>query len=164
MPGVAQSPSRRVHAGHVYSSLKAATSRLLRSAGGAEAVAPVTRGCAETMRNYQRPAHDSFMPADVIADAELDAERPFVTEQLARIAGYQLVPLPDAVPGETQIHTAMREAAEMIAAASAAMADGRVDHVEAGQVYAEIGDAIRALHAAQTWLADQFPHLKEGEG
>jgi hypothetical protein len=162
MAGVAQSPSRRLHAAHVYSGLKSATGRLLRSVGGAEAIAPLTRGCAETMRNYQRPQSDSFAPVDVIADAELDAERPFVTEQLARIAGYQLVPLPETLPGEGEIHTAMREAAEMIAAAATALADGRVDHTEAPKLLAEIREANRALSAAEQWLLAEFPHL-EGE-
>jgi hypothetical protein len=145
---------------HVYSSLKSATGRLLRSVGGPEALAPETRGCAETLRNYQRPGHDSFAPIDVIVDAEMDAAFPLVTAQLARSAGYQLVPLPETLPGTGEIHTAMREAAEMIAAGATALADGRIDHTEAPALLAEIREAVRALNSAEQWLLDKFSHLK----
>jgi len=162
MSGVARSPAHRLLGANIYTALKAATRRAFSDNGGVTDLSKDTRGCAETLRNYQTHGHDSFAPIDVIADAEAGAARPYVTEVLARRAGYDLVPRPEILPGGGAFHEALREAGEMIAETAAALADGRVDHAEAPGVLKELDDAARAIAVARAKLVDDHKHLEGG--
>jgi hypothetical protein len=82
--------------------LKRAFGRLVRAAGGQEAAVGFTRLVRhQALSDYANPASDQadrFAPADVIADLESVTHglpgHPAMTRELARQAGFALVPLP----------------------------------------------------------------------
>lgn len=77
-----------------YTAIRAATRRLVDEAGGTEAAAMVTRVQKSSLSNYGSVNNgEHFIPADAIADLEHDIGKPIVTRELARLAGYELVPV-----------------------------------------------------------------------
>lgn len=87
----------RTHPRAVYLRLKAATRRLVETAGGLMLAAEVTRVGKTKLSDYGNQNLDEiFAAADVIADLEAAAGAPLVTRELARIAGHALIALPGA--------------------------------------------------------------------
>ncbi len=155
---MSRTPARRIRSDADYRALKAATARAIRDNGSAEAFARETRGVGESLRNWQRHSHESFIPADVIADAESGAERPYITEVLARMQGWILVPGPEVVDASGADYAAMKEAGEAIAAIAEALSHGgRIDRTEAPGVLKEIREAIAALAAEEAALVRRWP-------
>jgi hypothetical protein len=76
-----------------YHALKAAYRRLVDLAGGLESSATTTRVSKTSLGYYCQATHDQHMPGDAIADLEADVGEPVVTRELARLAGYELVPI-----------------------------------------------------------------------
>ncbi|TRO96752.1 hypothetical protein FKB34_01925 [Glycocaulis profundi] len=155
---MSRTPASRIRSDADYRALKAATARAIRDNGSAEAFARETRGVGESLRNWQRHSHESFIPADVIADAESGAERPYITEVLARMQGWILVPGPEVVDASGADYAAMKEAGEAVAAIAEALSHGgRIDRAEAPGVLKEIREAIAALAAEEAALVRAFP-------
>lgn len=85
-----------------YSVLKLATRRIVKGCGGLEAASLVTRVGHSELARYYDPEEKLFMPVDVLADLEAIAGAPIVTQTLAQMLGYALVPL--APQEEVDVH------------------------------------------------------------
>ena len=156
---IAHPPARRLHSDAAYRALKAATADALDDCGGAARFAERTRGSDDTLRNYARHDFPGFAPADVIADLETRG-RPHITEVLARLAGYRLMPLAENLPGSGAVHDALAEAGQFITEAAKALADGRIDRAEAPRLLSELRQTSRAIAVAEAFLMAEFPHLE----
>lgn len=87
----------RTYGRDTYLRLKFRTKNLVALCGGLEAAARGTRvgksllaNCADH-REHGSP--DQWAPIDVVADLEMAAGMPIVTRELARLAGYDLIPM-----------------------------------------------------------------------
>lgn len=94
----------RTHGRDVYKRLKGITHKLIKACGGLEAAAEETRAGKSSLANYadsrdHTAAASMFAPIDVIADLEAAVGAPLVTKELARLAGYDLIPLEGAAAG-----------------------------------------------------------------
>lgn len=158
---VAHAPAHRVLTADDYAALKSAARLVIADNGGPEQFWPLTRaGSAETLRNYTKHDQPAFAPIDVIADAEAHASFPRVTEAMARIAGYRLMPLPETIRGKGVHFDALREACEFGVQASGDLADGKVDRGEAPEFLRALREAQRAFAEAEAALLEEHPHLK----
>ena len=73
--------------------LKHVTRRCLKAAGGGNGVEALMRVDASKLSDYHSIGNmGSFMPVDVVADLERLVEYPLITEHLAQMQGYRLVP------------------------------------------------------------------------
>lgn len=133
---------------HHRQALKIATFRLLEEAGGGE-FAALTRVKAPALSKYKAQHEDEhFIPADVIADAELVAGQMIVTEALAKIHGKRLV---DAAPRDAADADGVRAALDQIEDDTArlrlvvreAVRDHHIDRAESRDIRRRI-DALRA--------------------
>ncbi|WP_337996209.1 hypothetical protein [Oleispirillum naphthae] len=77
-----------------YLALKASVRSLVRSCGGPNAAAGITRSDAPRLSRYGAAEEAMHAPLDVIADLEAEAGVPEVTRVLAGFLGYVLVPKP----------------------------------------------------------------------
>lgn len=139
--------------------LKRATSMLVRAAGGQEAAVGFTRlSRHQALSDYGNPSADMatrFAPIDVVADLEAlthdTPDHPAVTRQLARLAGYDLVRLPEVRAGgdlSTQLFDVIRETSEVTLMVGQHLRDAEgvgFRGAAIGAVRREIADAVRAL-------------------
>lgn len=140
--------------------LKAATRRLVQAVGGQEAATGFCRVARhQTLSDYGNPCADAaqrFAPVDVIADLEAVTHgtpgHPAVTRQLARMAGYELVPLAPAQGGAVDFagHLArvIRESADVTSALSLHLSESALTGVRVDKAAAlrrEVAEAIQAL-------------------
>ena len=137
--------------------LKTLARALIAAAGGLEAAACVTRVNRSRLAEYQDMTGPAFMPADVGAALEEVAGEPLLTRELARRAGYALVPL-GAPPGSDGLAVAMaemgQEVGEAFAAHAAALRDGQVSEAERARIFAEAQDVmLKALAVMQACKA-----------
>lgn len=132
-----------------YLALKAALRRLVRSAGGQESASAVTRVDHQRLSKYGNASQPMQAPVDVIADLERDTGLPAVTQVLAQIAGYDLVPR--AAGSGAAIHpTKMladigRESADSMRVLADAIADGVVTPREAVDIRRELLELSAAV-------------------
>jgi hypothetical protein len=82
-----------------YKQLKRRTDQLIDLCGGLVAASVETRAGKSSLANYADSregvaAASMWAPIDVIADLEKKAGQPLVSRELARMAGYDLIPLP----------------------------------------------------------------------
>jgi hypothetical protein len=161
MTGVARSPAHRRHPAQVYQRLVAASLDVIEQNGGTVRSAARTRGSDETLRKAMRHEYaDNFLAIDQVADLEARCDRPLVTAELAELAGFILIPSPERMQGEGLAQRSIKEAAEAIAAISAAEASrGRVERHEVPHVRREVREAILALFAYDNALEAAFPDL-----
>lgn len=137
-------------------SLKAAQRRLIRAAGGLESAASVTRVNKTTLGYYGQIEHEQHMAADVIGDLEADVGDPIVTRELARLAGYQLVPLgesaaPTSVDPTQMVVGLSREIGDFARAVEDMDEDGVREPHEMRKCLAVVGDVIER---AERYRAD----------
>ena len=134
---------------------------LIEAAGGLHAAAAATRVGKTSLGNYQHRFVDQFMPVDVVARLEALAPEPLITAELARRAGYVLVPVAPALGGALHIEMARLGAkvGVVFSAYAEALRDGRVTPAEAAEMARELGDVIRVATAAQQAVA-----IVAGEG
>lgn len=76
-----------------YTALKQASKRLIRACGGLEAASMVTRVGHSELARYYDPAEKLFMPIDVAADLETIANNAIVSQNLANMRGFALIPI-----------------------------------------------------------------------
>lgn len=144
--------------------LKLAFGRLVRAAGGQEAAVGFTRFARhQAFSDFAsaQPEHDArFAPIDAVADLEAvtcgAAGHPIVTRQLARQAGFALVPLPRARACEADfaVHLArvVTESADVTAALSYHLR-AVPDAASARALREETAQAIQALVELDAALA-----------
>lgn len=139
---------------HERRDLSAACNRALRTYGAAN-FAPDTRvGEAQLSKYGNVNDDDNFMPIDVVADLERLVQTPIVTEQLARIAGFRLVPDGEAakMPSLEDVGAFARSKGVLVSTMIAALLDGHVDHVERRELLPLVRDAIAKLQALEKGL------------
>lgn len=88
-----------------YKRLKRRTDKLIDLCGGLVEAANETRAGKSSLANYADSrdvgaAANLWAPIDIIADLEAAAGEPLVTKELARLAGYDLLPLAGADEGQ----------------------------------------------------------------
>lgn len=76
-----------------YKTLKQASKRLIRACGGLEAASMVTRVGHSELARYYDPAEKLFMPIDVAADLETISVNAIVSQSLATMRGFALIPI-----------------------------------------------------------------------
>lgn len=129
--------------------LKAATRHALELAGRANTFAMVTRVEPPALSKYASPAEmTAFMPVDVVLDLDREIGAPMLTQALARMLGYRLVPIePDAAGtvGLEDLAEVQRETGDVVQKLATALPDG-IDAQERRELKKEIGEGIASLH------------------
>jgi hypothetical protein len=140
--------------------LKALFRALLTRCGGLDASASCVRVGRSQLANYTDMASDQFAPVDVVAELEAVAGEPLVTAELARRAGFLLIPVVADAEGHLAQDMAQlgREIGEAFAAYAEAMGnDGRLDAAEADRVERELADVARIATRALNTLRQARP-------
>lgn len=122
---------------HQQGRLKAATRAVVTQAGTAAQLAAGTRVSESQINKYVGPAYPDFMPLDVVLDAELLAGAPIITQALASIQGYRLVPVDGAVAAPIGVKDTVRlleGLMHVVSAIHAAVADDTVDEGEKREI------------------------------
>ncbi|GEM_PF-6978470 len=132
----------RMHPQAAYLALKAAARRLVERAGGLEASASITRVNKTTIGACTQATHEWHLAADVILDLEAEVGDPIVTRQLARHAGYELVPI-----GEQQA-TVVLDPTHMVAKLTGSVGDFAKSVVEMDE------DGVREAHELKRCIAE----------
>jgi len=132
--------------------IKRATRALVDAVGGGLRGAGLCRVRQQDLSDYgNRDQPQRFMPADVIADLEAVAGYPFVTQALAREAGFELVKLPEADLGAgadwpVLLSRFAKEGGEVMAQIAIHAADGiTASEVRKSNLIAEINEAMAIL-------------------
>jgi hypothetical protein len=136
--------------------LKSIFAHLLHRVGGLDAAATCTRVKRAQLGNYGNlNVADIFAPVDVVVTLEDLVGEPLLTQEMARRAGYAMVPVEPVAEGELAALLAKvgAESGAVFAAYGDALADGRVDAPERARIARELQDLIRAAHAALGILA-----------
>lgn len=76
-----------------YRVLKQASKRLIKACGGLEAASMVTRVGHSELARYYDPSERLFMPIDVAADLESIAGNAVLSQSLANMQGFALIPI-----------------------------------------------------------------------
>jgi hypothetical protein len=118
--------------------------------GGCDAAAACTRPGRSQIASYYDMSSEAFAPVDVVADLEAAAQEPLITAELARRAGYALVPVDAHGNGELPASMAAfgREVAEVFATFAEGMADGTLSRDEAENLQRQLLDVIRVGKSA----------------
>ena len=134
---------------HDYLAIKAATRRLIETAGGQNAAAAATRVGHTSLSRYGHPdAPADFAPVDVIADLEAECGVPIVTRELASLAGFALTPVSaKQLDSHTAIAGIARESGELLGALAEALRDQHISPVEAAMLTEKL-DSLEALVAS----------------
>lgn len=118
----------------------------------AEYITRITPGCLSRAGNV---ADDYWPPMDAVLDLERAAPKPLVTEYMARIQGYRLVPMGDAGPVDL-----MREVASTMALlgvfakhATDAQTDGILSRTERVMLVAALKDLLAQVQSVHDRLA-----------
>lgn len=148
-----------------YMLLKAATRSLIKSCGGLEAAAMITRVGVTILSDYGNVEKaECFMPIDVAMDLQRETQCAPVTEALAALCGGAFVPKGDpkeceagqssktdrAGCGGLMAATAdiMAETSEVMGSVAAALRDGRLNNRERQAMVRQVQDIIHACGAA----------------
>lgn len=151
----------RQHGQEIYAALRAHTRRLVIAAGGVDAAALITRAGKSSLSLYGAEGNgdkpNPYIPADVVADLEKDVGEPMVTRELARIAGFELVPLAarcsegNGDPAHMVLRI-NREMGEFSAAVEDMDADGRRTPAELERCIRELDDVLARGRACRDRL------------
>lgn len=122
--------------------------------GGCDAAAACSRPGRSQIASYYDMTSEAFAPVDVVADLEAAAMEPLITAELARRAGYALVPVDAQGSGELPSSMAAfgREVAEVFATYAEAMADGKLERCEAEHLQRQLLDVIRVANGSAALL------------
>lgn len=136
-----------------YLLLKAATRSLIKSCGGLEAAAMITRVGITSLSDYGSiEKMDYFMPVDVVIDLQSETRCAPMTEALAAISGGAFVPQArERAPcGGLMESTAdiMTQTADAIKSVSASLRDGRLTLRERTHMVRQIQEIIHACTEA----------------
>lgn len=112
-----------------YVALKQASKRLIKSCGGLDAASLVTRVGHSELARYYDPSEKLFMPIDVAADLETIAREPLVTQSLASLMEFALMPVQPEVAEPHHHWTALlAQLGEETAAALRQIGSALADH------------------------------------
>lgn len=145
----------RQHPAAAYNLLKTGWKRVVLDLGGVEAAAAcsrTTRSLASDFGNVNNL--DRFVPVDVVLDAESLGGRPLVTEALALLQGYALVPIEARDAGDLAVKLAEigRDVAALFATASAALSHAAPTPAEHDDLLRELAEVRRAVSQAERAL------------
>jgi hypothetical protein len=146
------SPRRDIPEAH--RALKTLFHALIDACGGLHAAAACTRVGPSQLANYYDMKTDQFAPIDVVADLERVVGQPLVTAELARRAGWHLVPDKDDAAGHLaqSIARLTRDASEACGAYVEAASDGNIDAGEAEGLERRLADVARVVGTARATL------------
>ncbi|WP_421787952.1 phage regulatory CII family protein [Hyphobacterium sp.] len=143
-----------------FADLKIATRELISRCNGIESSALVD-GCRVGKSNISRYQskgdREIFIPIDVLLALELDCGDPVITKTLARLNGYEMFQLPDAVGSRGPIHKQLlkvfKESGDVFTQGAKALEDdNHVSPVEAQALLKETNEALIAFIALQRLL------------
>jgi hypothetical protein len=137
-----------------YKRLKRRTDRLIDLCGGLIAASEETRAGKSSLSNYADSREHGaganlWAPIDIIADLEAAAGEPLVTKELARLAGYELLPLAGATDGELDPMTDHCQHSVLMGKATAVALAMDADRVRAPE---ELKAYVEALTEARDHL------------
>lgn len=130
--------------------LKRASGAAVDAAGGVAAVADALGEARSKVSEKASPWHpDRSFSLHAIAELERLARTPAITRVLARLAGFDLVPVGRFDMEDPHLHLArvIAETGEVTALTAQALSDGKVSTAEARTLVREGGQAIIALQA-----------------
>jgi len=137
-----------------YLGLKSATRQLVASLGGQDAAQEITRVGQKQISRYcavDEEHLEQFIPIDIVADLTIEGKDASVLRALARLAGYEVVQLPQMPQGFAELQLAMgktsKEVGEVFTRIGESLADGTFDKGERRATTDEINEAIGALVA-----------------
>lgn len=140
--------------------IKLATKRLVEKAGGVLAAQAATNYSSTSWSNSYRLEHDATAPIPHILSLEDFVGRPVVTREMARVQGYDLVPIAAQTPKEVNFDAALLSATKELGDAISVLA-GR-NHFEDLAVYQRAEwEALEAREASQR-LLDEVRRRRPG--
>lgn len=141
--------TERPHEAAAYAALKTATRLASELAGPTLAhVCRRTRLDAATLSRAGNSDHSNFVPVDVALDLDTLSGDFTILRTLAKLSGFELVPLVpnhDALDLAIKAGHAAKEAGELVSATLDAIADGKLTPREARTVIAEADDLDRIV-------------------
>lgn len=138
------------HAGH-RAAIKTLFRELVDELGGLSAAASCTRVGISVLQEYGSPNNaDRFPPLDVVLDLEIRLGRPVVSSVLLQALGFEPMPVKVVAPMDPvkALQAVARDSGEMLAAAMAAHADGRLDRRERVELRGLLGRLAQDVRAA----------------
>lgn len=150
--------------------LKVATKKLIKAVHGTELAAEITGSRQQRMSDCQLANTPDFLRISEVHDLQ-DAARgsegwPQITRAMARIHGFELLPLPGQALGSSDWHQSLadvsREVGDAVGKICAALAnDGQVtaEEVKEGGIVEEVDDAIAKL-AVLRGLCEAAPSFR----
>ncbi|MBY5763605.1 hypothetical protein HFO06_10950 [Rhizobium leguminosarum] len=145
---------------HHWTRLKAATRAAVGQAGTAEQLSQFTRVSEGQVNKYVGPNYPDYMPIDVVLDTELAAGAPIITQALASIQGYRLVPIDGAVEAPIGVKDTVKlleGLMTVVSAIHAAIADETVDEGEKREIE-------RKLNSHMMDVQDVLARVRRVEG
>lgn len=133
-----------------YFNIKAVFRRLVTSCGGVRECSAINGKRFSSYSEWGSAKHmDRFAPIDAVMDLEASlGDLPIVTEALAHMAGYRLVPVISAktpLRFEQGLGKVAKECGEVISKLGMAIGDKKVSRPEATELKPEIIEAIQVL-------------------
>ncbi|SNY94095.1 hypothetical protein SAMN04515647_4418 [Cohaesibacter sp. ES.047] len=141
----------RQYAADFYLRLRHRCRALIKTCGGIECAADLSRVSQAHIGRYGAPDGRDWMPADVIADLEKDIGEPVVSRALVQALGFEVVKLPDGRwDGDInqQLAAMFKEVGEVTHHIGECLADdGEItpDECRAHRLRKEIDDALQVL-------------------
>jgi hypothetical protein len=151
-----------IHAREAYTSLKAATRRLISDAGGVESSAQITRANKSSLGNYQCNNADQFLPVDALIDLTKDTGNRVLLDQILRILEGVGVTSATAKDIKADVVHAHRESAEAIAAALDGLSDEKLSVRGLNEIIKEADEAADAFKRLSERAAAKRQTLMEG--
>ena len=119
-----------------------------------------------TLAGYANPNQEkNHAPVDVIADLEKAAEKPIVSEFLARQLGYSLYKLPENTGREEMdwnlhFRLIVKETSDVFLSTSDALQDGNISTLEARNICIEIEEALAVFVTFKKALEEKHFHTE----
>lgn len=144
----------RHHASQAYAAIKTGTRLVIHDLGGVDAASACSRVGRSQWSDYANPHSDKFVHVDVLIDAEAIAGTPHVTAALARIHGYELIPVTprDAGALGDALAAMSRGVGALFSTVASAFADGVLTDNERSDLQRELDDVIRLAGEARATL------------
>lgn len=136
-------------------SLKTALSVLIQQLGGLDAAVTCTRVRRSTLSEYTAPHLDKFAPVDVVLDLERIAQEPLLTAALARLQGFELLPVLAGERGEVAgaLQKVASDTGILMADTIAALREGVVARKDRARIDEDLERLVRHAQAARRIIA-----------
>lgn len=133
----------RPYSASEYAQLKTATRRALHLAAPLRAITEHTRLDAAALSRAGNPCESAFVPIDVAIDLDAMAGDDAILRTMARLRGFELVPMKGMGCAADLMHEAgeaARQTGELVSSAIDAGGDGRITKAEARKIDGEAAD------------------------